>query len=197
MCLISGCSKKAHSGGLCRSHDRRLKLYGDPLHIRQVQNHGLTTAERFMKWFVKDVSGCWNWIGSTIGKSGHGQFRIGDRSVVASRAAWMIFRGEIPGDDSAYGTMFVCHSCDNPKCVNPDHLFLGSHQDNVLDKMNKGRHRYGISLGEKHGNAKLDEAKVIYIRESGKTQQELASEFGVAQASIWAILARKTWKHVK
>ena len=196
-CKIDGCEKKVHAGGLCKSHDRRLKLYGNPLKVMQKQNHGMTTAQRFMQWFVKDEhTGCWNWTGGTIGKTGYGQFRIGSKNFVASRASWIIFKGEIPKNDSSYKTLFVCHKCDNPRCVNPDHLFLGDHQANVEDKMQKKRHRYGISVGESHGNSKLDEAKVRYIRSSSKTQQELASEFNMSQASIWAVIARKTWKHI-
>ena len=194
-CKIDGCVKKVHAMGLCKSHDRRLKLYGDPLAVRQLQYHGLTTAERFLQR-VEKTDGCWLWTGSIKNKTGHGQFRMDDKPMVASRAAWIIFRGEITKDKSTYGTMFVCHTCDNPQCVNPAHLFLGTNQDNVTDKMEKGRHRYGISLGESHGNSKLDEAKVRYIRESGLGSTELARQFNLSQATVWAVLHKRTWKHV-
>lgn len=197
LCSVDGCERKAWARGLCRPHDRRNRLYGDPLTMGQVQHHGLTTAERFLKRVEKQESGCWHWTASSIGKAGHGQFRLGNRSIVASRMAWMLFVGEIPKDDSAYGTLHVCHRCDNPKCVNPDHLFLGTHNQNVQDKMQKGRHRYGISLGEKNCNAKLDEAKVRYIRTSGLSCSELARRLEVSQPTVWAVLNGKTWKHIK
>ena len=196
ICSIEGCGKKVHAAGLCKSHDRRKKLYGDPLIEKQRQYHGLTTAQRFLMRIEKVESGCWHWTGSIIEKTGYGQFRMDGRPMVASRASWIIFKGEIPKDDSAHGTQHVLHSCDNPKCVNPDHLFLGNNQKNVDDKLQKGRHRYGISIGKSNTNSKLDEAKVRYIRESSKTQQELAEEFGMSQASIWAVIARRTWKHI-
>ena len=194
-CKIDGCSKKVHALGLCKSHDRRLKLYGDPLTVRQAQYHGLSTAERFLQRVVK-TSGCWNWTGPISGSNGRGQFRMDNKPMVASRAAWIIFRGEIPKDSISGKTMFVCHSCDNPICVNPAHLFLGNNQDNVNDKMQKCRHRYGISLGASHGNAKLDEAKVRYIRESGLGSTELAKQLELSQSTVWAVLKKKTWKHV-
>jgi hypothetical protein len=150
-----------------------------------------------MKYIEKNDDGCWNWTGGVVGKFGHGQFRFGDRSMVASRMSWILFRGEIPSDDSAYGTKHVCHKCDNPKCVNPEHLFLGDNQVNVDDKISKGRHRYGVSLGRAHGNAKLDEAKVRYIRTSELPTSHIARELGIAQATAWAIKNRKAWKHVK
>ncbi len=197
ICTIDGCGKKSYAYGLCRSHDRRKQLYGDPLVVIQEQNHGLTTAQRFLKRVEKKENGCWDWTASTIGETGYGQFNLNNRPVIASRMAWILFRGEIPEDDSAYRTLHVLHRCDNPKCVNPDHLFLGTHKDNVKDMVAKGRHRFGIHLGKKNKNAKLDEAKVRYIRASCKSCNELARDLEVAAPTIWSVLHGKTWKHIK
>jgi len=91
---------------------------------------------------------------------------------------------------------FVCHECDNPECVNPDHLFLGCNQDNYEDKCDKGRQ----ANGERHGRSKLNQAQIIEIRERYKnekiTQAQLGLEYGVAQTTLGYIIRNKIWTHV-
>lgn len=94
--------------------------------------------QRFEKYFIPEPnSGCWIWVGAMLGKE-RGGFRMGpDKNFVkiaASRASWLIYKGEI--EDG----LLVCHKCDVPFCVNPDHLFLGTHKDNTIDMVNKNRH---------------------------------------------------------
>ena len=92
--------------------------------------------------------------------------------------------------------MFICHSCDNRKCVNPDHLFLGSLRDNHNDMMSKNRQ----AKGSRMGCAKLNEQKAVEIRklysEGFHTQNQLAKIYGVRQTKISDLVNRKTWKHI-
>jgi len=130
--------------------------------------------------------GCWIWIASET-TDGYGHFD-GYRAHIYS---WELAYGPIKSDIA-----FVCHQCDNPRCVNPSHLFLGTAKDNSQDMVNKGR----SASGENQGAAKLTEIKVSEIRKlyaTGKyTQRQLAAQFAVDQKAIWSILTGKTWKQV-
>lgn len=150
-----------------------------------------TLAERFWpKVIVRD--GCWGWRGATH-KHGYGRLHSGtdDGVIEAHRASWMIHKGAIlKGRD-------ILHTCDNPPCTNPEHLFQGTHLDNMRDKMRKGR--ANIAHGERHGHAKLTEDNVREIRArygAGETCTNLAAEFGVSQPNVNVLVHGKTWKHV-
>lgn len=117
--------------------------------------------------------------------------RFGHRyNISAHRAAWMEKRGVIPAG------MFVCHSCDNPSCVNIDHLFLGTHKENMRDMKSKGRQ----ANGERQHLAKLSEDQVTWIRKlwvAGRmTLKEVGDLFGVSDSTVLAIHQRRTWSHV-
>lgn len=133
---------------------------------------------------------CWLWTGGQMGK-GYGGFR-GHNSVrtYAHRFSHETYIGPIPDGQ------FVCHECDNPACVNPDHLFLGSQFDNMADAHRKGRTRKTIPRGELHPSAKLTSEQVLIIRESPKSLTELAAEYGVRLQSIYAIKKRLSWRHI-
>lgn len=122
---------------------------------------------------------------------GYGLKRVGSKLKKAHRLAWEETHGEIPDG------MIICHHCDNPACVNVGHLFLGTYQDNMDDKIRKGRQSPPLR-GEANGYSKLTEDVVHYIKKMrGKTTQtELAKKFGVAQATISDIQAGRTWQHV-
>lgn len=146
-------------------------------------------------WTVT-ASGCWEWNGSrTEKRGGYGQVSVGGRSgkvMKAHRLAYMRWVGEIPAG------MFVCHHCDNPPCINPDHLFIGTNRDNHNDMTKKGRGFVPISLrGEKSNSAKLTEADVKTIRykiATGVSISQIGREYGVTKQAIWRIKERKTWK---
>jgi hypothetical protein len=145
------------------------------------------TIARFdAKWSPEPFSGCHLWFGAN-NPAGYGRFGIRKIMHHAHRVAWLLHRGEIPSG------VCVCHVCDTPSCVNPDHLFLGTHTDNERDKMNKGRK----AVGEKIPWHKLSEGDVRNIRQDPRPQTVIASEFGVRQCLISAIKNRKCWRHVK
>lgn len=143
---------------------------------------------------VDDVSGCWVWQ-KWKDKDGYGMFRKQNSGAErAHRWAWQHYRGEIPAANEWGGTLHVLHRCDNPSCVNPDHLYLGTNKDNVRDKMLRGRHF--VVSGERHPDAKITEQDVLAIRASDKPYATLASEYGVAESTIGSIKQRKSWRHL-
>lgn len=144
-------------------------------------------------WDKVDCSGeCWEWIAS-IGSTGYGQFAKNNMPQKAHRVAWIITYGDIPSN------LQVLHSCDNRKCVRPDHLFLGTQLDNMRDMISKGRSNHPPNLGEKHGMAKLSTQDVIAIRQlrGQKTYKAIAEEFGVATSTIGMIMTGDNWRHIK
>ncbi len=156
-----------------------------------------TLAERLDSHLDKSAAnGCWVWTASTI--DGYGQIGIVRNGKLtnnlAHRVAFELATGEAPGDRC------VLHRCDNPPCCNPDHLFLGSRDDNAKDMVAKRRQRNGITPGEQHGMSKLTDADVVELRRSyaarEASQPELARRFGIRQSTVWAIIHRRTWAHV-
>jgi hypothetical protein len=112
----------------------------------------------------------------------------------AHRVSYRLFVGKI-------GKNFVLHKCDNPLCVNPDHLFLGSQKDNLKDMTNKGRRRSNTPKGEDHLHSKLTVKDIVAIRRKYipriYTLQQLADEYGTAKRNIYLIIQRRAWSHVK
>ena len=145
-------------------------------------------SERFLAKTQKR-GGCLEWQAHR-NKCGYGTFKIDTKSWLAHRAAWLIFRGSDPGP------LKVLHKCDNPACVNVEHLFLGTQCDNIEDMVNKNRHIKGESVE----NSKLKEDEVREIRrlarEEGWQQKRIAKLFGVSRPCIGRLLGGKTWRHV-
>lgn len=144
------------------------------------------------KYRINPDSGCWEWTASLIGK-GYGQFKCAEdpRQQYAHRFSYLIHKGEIPAGKC------VLHRCDNPKCVNPDHLFVGSKLDNGQDMQRKGRSTYG----EKNTQAVLSAADIRTIRslcaEGELPQWRIAKMFGIQQMEVSRIYRRERWAHVK
>ncbi len=133
---------------------------------------------------------CWNWIGSK-NDAGYGKLWFTSKFWLAHRFSYTIHCGEIPAG------LLVCHHCDNPSCVNPEHLFLGTQKDNMIDCGSKGRIRVGDRKGERHPLAKLTLGDVIVIKSQvGANQNELARNYGVSSRTINDIITGKNWKHV-
>lgn len=153
-------------------------------------------VDRFWEKVEKNgKDGCWEWQAGKH-RQGYGSFWFERRLWRSHRFCWTLHFGEIPEG------MCVLHDCDNPGCVNPEHLFLGTHKDNSQDASKKGRFpdRRGLNPGEAHGRSKLTEEQVLSIRKEYKTgnitQAELARKYNVSQATICQIVTRQTWKHI-
>lgn len=137
-----------------------------------------------------DKSGaCWIWLGGTD-KNGYGLFRLQGKTVRVTRAVWKL-HNKAPLRESQH----VLHHCDNPRCVNPDHLFVGTHAQNMADMADK--HRAYKPAGTLNPTALLNYAKAQEIREEsakGVTQGILATRYGVSRGAIYHILAGRTWQ---
>lgn len=160
-------------------------------------------ASRFLSQV--DRSGeCWLWTGKQD-KDGYGVLYADRGDFRAHRIAYELANDVSPGD------LFVCHRCDNPRCVRPEHLFLGTSQENTADRNAKGRQAHGdrtgarlyphrVPRGERHGAARLTASDVKEIRSlsaDGVLQAELMKKFGVSQGAISHIVTRKCWRHVE
>lgn len=150
----------------------------------------LPLMERFFNK-VKKTDNCWIWLGCKD-KDGYGKFSYKKSNCKAHRVAYILLKKPIPKGKC------ILHLCDNRECVNPDHLRIGSHAENMKDMSLKGR----ASIGERAGNSKLTEAMIKAIRALYKTKlitthRDLAFAFGVAHSQICYILNKKQWKHVE
>jgi hypothetical protein len=155
--------------------------------------------------FVSKSDGCWLWTGTVVAR--YGQFRTGgqgSKKVRAHRYSYVLAKGHIPDG------VLICHTCDVPLCVNPDHLYEGDSASNMADRSTRGRtasgdrsgarqHPQSVARGSRQGSARLDERKVLEIllrREAGESEMALATSFGVDRKTINGIVNRKFWRHV-
>lgn len=136
------------------------------------------------------AKGCWLWSGKLIGRDKRAVFCVEGKQTYAARFSW-----ELHNNQKIPKGLHVLHTCDNPACVNPSHLFLGTQGDNLRDAWTKGRRKPARNV---HPGAKLTEGSVREIRKryeiDGRTK--LAEEFGVAKITIWKVYSRRLWKDV-
>lgn len=144
------------------------------------------------KYTPEPMSGCWLWTGPASGYgTGYGVMRVNGRNFRAHRYSYWLHKGDIPAG------LYVCHRCDNPICVNPDHLFLGTAAENMEDMRRKRR----SPAGEKNWQAKLDDEAVAYIRQHVKKRSKdfgfaaLGRKFGVSGTAIQYAACGTTWKY--
>ncbi|MCO7215334.1 HNH endonuclease [Halomonas sp. OfavH-34-E] len=151
-------------------------------------------VERFhSKYQINPRTGCWEWTDALSSRGGYGRIKYRGEAHRAHRVSYMIHKGAIPDG------MVVCHQCDNPACVNPDHLWLGTHMDNNQDMIKKGRGRYPGHQGEANPRATLTRRKVqqiIHRMMAGQNNKQIAQAFGVSHATISLVRRGKIWTDV-
>jgi hypothetical protein len=177
---------------MCDKHGKRNQRYGSPFVTVNHVMRGLPPDVRFRRYYREVASGCWEWKGS-VDQDGYGIFNAtfnGVRHHRAHRFSWAFHTLSGIGKD-----MEVCHSCDNPRCVNPGHLWLGTTADNQADRWRKGRGKN--PKGEGHVDAILTEKQVRAILADPRPQAEIAHDYGVAATTIGSIKQRKSWAHLK
>lgn len=156
--------------------------------LRSGKGKTYTAAELLWARTIKQPTGCWEVQGWALPHSGHVHISGGRGKPVlrAHRLSWELAHGPIPSG------LVVCHKCDNPRCVNPDHLFLGTQRDNIIDSVRKGRYNA-------FGKQKLNAAQVLEIRAlaaRGFRHKDIAARFGVKRHTVTGIVNRKSWGHI-
>lgn len=179
------------SAGAVRNRFIAFGIERRPKRSPQIAPHAPSDIERRFWDKVFATETCWIWAGLIARR--YGVFWEVGRNVPAHRYSWELHNGPIPDG------LFVCHHCDNPICVRPDHLFLGTPLDNMQDKMAKGRHRTGegprpLVQGERNPNARFTDAQVAEMRAlyaSGVSQHQIAARFGTKQPVVQRIVTGK------
>jgi len=190
-CTVIGCAGVARGSGMCNKHYRRFKKYGDPKKGHQK----MSIKDRLIKKIKININtGCWDFTGSKDLK-GYGKLWDGNTMRSAHRISFIEYKGSIPDG------LFVLHKCDNPGCINPDHLFLGTHNENMEDMRKKGRSCTEKRLcGSRNFNSKLSENDIPKIKKrllNGESCKKIAESYSVDRTTISFIKNGTTWKHLK
>lgn len=191
-CRAPLCKRETWQSGYCIAHNERMRHGLDMGPIRgerlRLSENERIEARLFLERVINKETGCWEWIGDTVDT--YGRLRIEGRTYRVHRLSAFLYKGMRLDDCRC-----VCHTCDNPKCFNPAHLFLGSIDENNMDKVAKKRQ----ARGESNGSSKLTEEDVRDIRAkraAGTPRWFLAQEYGICKNSVYNIVQRNSWKHV-
>lgn len=188
VCNVEGCFSPIYCREWCAKHYARVLRWGDPLINKNPggeSTSSMKSVHRLLRKIDYADNGCWEWNGSQD-SHGYGKMNFQGRMRRTHVISFIIHRGSI-------NEMLVLHSCDNRKCCNPEHLFLGTHADNCLDKVRKNRHARGRMLP----TAKLTDALVVEIRKSKESALIMAKRYGVHLSVITHVKERRSWKHVQ
>lgn len=193
LCTVQCCDNQHVAKGYCSKHLQRMRRNGCIRPVifalgEQSTNEEITLA-LFSKRLVDPITGCWKWTGGKMPYAGYGRKKYGGRYVLVHRLAARVWLGHEVRDPR-----FVLHSCDNRLCFNPEHLRIGTNDDNMSDKAIRKR-----VLGSRHPRAKLREPDIVVIRRmlaQGQSQRRVACLYGVSRGCIRSIEEGKNWKHV-
>lgn len=191
-CSFPSCGRPYSAKGYCATHYEQQRLGRTLAPILPITKPDVPFWDRVN--ISSDPDGCWEWAAGVRGRDGRGCLTWNGRTEAAYRVAWIITNGPIPDE------MWVCHACDNPPCVRPDHLFLGTPRDNTQDMWTKGRGYTGPRrrrYGEQHPQTRYTDAQIAEWRarsEAGETQAELVRSTGVSQSQMSRILNRQSRK---
>lgn len=181
-CSVRGCKRASKARGWCNTHYERWRRTGAPLGVTPRP----TIMERLMAGIKQMPNGCWEWQKA---KDSSGYGHIGIAAGVprkAHRVSYVLHIGPIPEGG------IICHKCDNTSCVNPAHLFCGSHAENMADRGAKSRQ----ASGTRNGKSKITAEIARYIRSSPLSEREIARELGVHRGTINAVRSGRTWRNV-
>jgi uncharacterized protein YerC len=192
VCCIKGCDIRVYGLGMCKGHYDRTKKYGSPVGhpTMAARVYRKSAPERFWDRVYKTES-CWIWEG-TKDRDGYGRYHAmvnGKLIKRAHRFAYATEKGPIP----PYA--LVCHACDNPPCVNPDHLYLGDPATNMADRKERGHYRQ--PSGALVSNAILSDEKAREILKDPRPYRLIARDYGVTASSVGKVKNRLSWKHVE
>lgn len=195
-CAVEGCETLARCKGLCDKHYTRTRRHGDVETTLRVSKTE-TDMDKRLRWYGwtertirPELGPCWEWNGPRS-TANYARISIGgDVKAQASRVAYEAWVGPIPDG------MYMCHRCDNPPCIRPDHLFPGTHTDNMQDAARKNR----TCHGEKQGAHKLTAEQVIEICELYEStplyQHEIAKMYGISQSHVSILVNGRAWHRV-
>lgn len=183
-CSVEGCEKVSRARGYCNMHYLRLTRTGTLEARKSIPLYDKLFSQ------LKLVGDCWEWQGYLMA-NGYGVIVDVRAKKLVHRAMYEIIHGPIPDG------LFCCHRCDNPKCCRPEHLFLGTHRENMDDMDSKGRRR--APKGVQHPRAKVSDDDVLLMRQmysEGVMIVDIAKRFPVVPCTVSAIVNHKTWRHL-